>query len=114
MAVPSQGTVAVGDKITASLWNDDVRDAVNFLISPTIRATTNVIAPATLSLVNTTPATNGEPAANAPTTLIMIVASPLLFMVYEAIQLADNDECDSLTPARFNAPPLFCQTKTLM
>lgn len=34
MAVPSQGTVAVGDKITASLWNDDVRDAVNFLISP--------------------------------------------------------------------------------
>jgi len=33
MAVPSQGTVAVGDKITASLWNDDVRDAVNFLIS---------------------------------------------------------------------------------
>jgi len=34
MAVPSQGTVAVGDKITASLWNDDVRNAVNFLISP--------------------------------------------------------------------------------
>lgn len=34
MAVPSQGTAAVGDKITASLWNDDVRDAVNFLISP--------------------------------------------------------------------------------
>ena len=34
MAVPSQGTVAVGDKVTASLWNDDVRDAVNFLISP--------------------------------------------------------------------------------
>ena len=34
MAVPSQGTVAVGDKITASLWNDDVRDAVDFLISP--------------------------------------------------------------------------------
>ena len=34
MAVPSQETVAVGDKITASLWNDDVRDAVNFLISP--------------------------------------------------------------------------------
>ena len=34
MAVPSQGTVAVGDKITASLWNDDVRDAVSFLTSP--------------------------------------------------------------------------------
>ena len=34
MAVPSQGTVAVGDKITASLWNDDVKDAVNFLLSP--------------------------------------------------------------------------------
>ena len=34
MDVPSQGTVAVGDKITASLWNDDVRDAVNFLTDP--------------------------------------------------------------------------------
>jgi len=34
MAVPSQGTVAVGDKITASLWNSDVRDGVDFLLSP--------------------------------------------------------------------------------
>lgn len=32
--VPSQQTVAVNQPITASLWNDDVRDAVNFLINP--------------------------------------------------------------------------------
>ena len=30
--IPSQSTVAVGDKVTAALWNDDVRDAVDFLL----------------------------------------------------------------------------------
>jgi hypothetical protein len=34
MAVPSQETAAVGQFIAASLWNDDVRDAVDFLLSP--------------------------------------------------------------------------------
>ena len=29
--VPSQSTVAVNDKVSASMWNDDVRDAVNFM-----------------------------------------------------------------------------------
>ncbi len=32
--VPSQSTASVGNKVTASLWNDDVRDAVNFLLNP--------------------------------------------------------------------------------
>lgn len=32
--VPSQSTVAVNQPITAALWNDDVRDAINFLLSP--------------------------------------------------------------------------------
>lgn len=34
MAVPSQSTVGTGQKIGAALWNDDVRDAISFLISP--------------------------------------------------------------------------------
>jgi hypothetical protein len=34
MAVPDQETAAVGGLISASLWNDDVRDAVDFLINP--------------------------------------------------------------------------------
>jgi len=32
--VPSQSTVSVGGKVTAALWNDDVRDAVGFLLAP--------------------------------------------------------------------------------
>lgn len=32
--VPSQGTVSIGNKGTAALWNDDVRDAINFLLAP--------------------------------------------------------------------------------
>lgn len=44
MAAPSQNTEAVGDLVTASLWNDDVRDAVNWIIGnaagrrPSLRA----------------------------------------------------------------------------
>lgn len=32
--VPSQATAAVGDPLTATLWNDDVRDAIAFLVDP--------------------------------------------------------------------------------
>jgi hypothetical protein len=32
-AIPSQQTAAVAQKITAALWNDDVRDAVNFFLA---------------------------------------------------------------------------------
>lgn len=34
MTVPAQSTAAVGGRIRASLWNTDVRDAVNFLLNP--------------------------------------------------------------------------------
>ena len=33
-AIPSQQTVSVGQKVKASLWNDDVRDLANFLLNP--------------------------------------------------------------------------------
>lgn len=32
--VPSESTAAVGGRIKASVWNTDVRDAVNFLLNP--------------------------------------------------------------------------------
>lgn len=32
--VPSQSTAAVGNLVSSTLWNDDVRDAVNFLLDP--------------------------------------------------------------------------------
>jgi hypothetical protein len=44
MAVPSEHTVAVGDKVTASLWNGDVRDGVNFLLSPPRVSVSNTAA----------------------------------------------------------------------
>lgn len=31
--VPSQSTIAVADKVSAALWNDDVRDAINYYTS---------------------------------------------------------------------------------
>jgi hypothetical protein len=33
VAIPSQTTVAVGDKLTAALWNDDVKAAIEFLVA---------------------------------------------------------------------------------
>lgn len=32
--IPSQATKAVGEKVSAALWNDDVRDAVDYLLDP--------------------------------------------------------------------------------
>lgn len=32
--VPSQSTVSAGGTLTAALWNDDVRDAINFFLNP--------------------------------------------------------------------------------
>lgn len=32
--LPDQATVAVAQRSTATLWNDDVRDAINFLLNP--------------------------------------------------------------------------------
>lgn len=34
MNIPSQLTKAAGDFLTATGWNDDVRDAINFLLDP--------------------------------------------------------------------------------
>lgn len=63
--VPSQNTVTVGQRVTASLWNDDVKDAVNFLASPP----------------------NAQPYASATTTLITATWGVVAF----ASEEADND-----------------------
>lgn len=36
LPLPSQASVAVGQRLTSALWNDDVRDAVTFLANPPI------------------------------------------------------------------------------
>lgn len=49
--VPSQDTASVGGKVTAALWNADVRDAVDFLLDPPRCRVTHT---ATVSASNTT------------------------------------------------------------